>query len=270
MIIAGEKITVRYSLLGWRRYWPKYWQHQGVYALEDLNCQFNTGVNMILGPNGAGKTTLLQVLAGLIRPRVGTIRLNGQISERSALRGCINYLPQNFGLYPQLTAQEHLYYVTLLKGMADQRRREEAVAIVLQQTGLVSVAQQRVGTYSRGMRQKVGIAQALLGDAGVLLLDEPTAGLDPEERNKLRALLVQLGQQRSVILASSLLADAHCADSVLVLTQGQRCFMGTPAELAACANEEGDTLVYDELVAGKSRNALERGYRAVLRKQVKK
>lgn len=268
MMIAGEQITVRYSLLSWRRYWPKYRQHQGVYALENLNCQFNRGVNMILGPNGSGKTTLLQVLAGLVNPRAGAVRLNGQVCDRSALRQCISYLPQNFGLYPQLTAQEHLYYVALLKGITDRRRREKAVAAVLQQTGLVSVAQQRVGTYSRGMRQKVGIAQALLGDAAVLLLDEPTAGLDPEERNKLRALLVQLGQQRSVILASSLLADVHCADSVLVLTQGQRCFMGTPAELAACANE--DVLVYDELIAGKSRNALERGYRAVLRKQVKK
>ncbi|MBU2699555.1 ABC-type multidrug transport system ATPase subunit [Sporomusaceae bacterium BoRhaA] len=268
MMIAGEQITVRHSVLGWRRYWPKY--RHGVYALENLNCQFNRGVNVILGPNGSGKTTLLQVLAGLVIPQDGTVMTNGQVCDRSVLRGCVSYLPQNFGLYPQFTAQEHLYYVALLKGITDRRRREEAVAVVLQQTGLVAMAQQRVGTYSRGMRQKVGIAQALLGDAAVLLLDEPTAGLDPEERNKLHALMVQIGQQRSVILASSLLADVHCADIVLVLTQGQRCFMGTPAELAACANEERDVLVCDELIVGKSRNALERGYRAVLRKRVKK
>jgi len=270
MMISCEQITLRYSLLNWRKYWSQVRPIEAGYALKDVCCQFNSGVHIILGPNGAGKTTLLQVLTGQIIPSCGTVRIDGQLADRSHLRRCINYLPQNFGLYPQFTAVEQLDYVALLQGITDRRQREAAVAAVLLQTGLVEAAQLRVATYSRGMCQQVGIAQTLLDESPFLLLDEPTAGLDPEARNRLRALLVQLGQQRSVILASSLLADAHCADSILILVQGQVCFHGTPAELEAVGNQATEMLVQSGEMIDQFRDVLECGYRAVLWKQVNK
>jgi ABC-2 type transport system ATP-binding protein len=175
-------------------------------------------------------------------------------------------LPQTFGLYPKLSAREMLHYIALLKGIVDRQIREQRVEYVLQRTGLFPVAERKVGTYSRGMRQKVGIAQVLLEESPVLILDEPTAGLDPEARNNLQGLLVDLGRERVVVMASSFIADTFCADRVLVLGWGERLFWGTPAELAACAATSNHSpLMTDEGAQEKDwSERLEQGYRAIL------
>jgi ABC-2 type transport system ATP-binding protein len=235
-------------------------------ALQRLTGNFFCGVNLILGPNGAGKSLLMRILAGLIRPRQGVIMIDGRVADPSLLRQNCGYLPQTFGFYPQYSAREMLRYIALLKGIVDRVVVEEQVEKVLQRTDLLAVAERKIGEYSRGMRQKVGIAQALLGDPPVLLLDDPTAGLDPESRNSFRGMMVELGWSRVVIWASSLVTDAGCADRVLILDRSERRFWGTPVELVAgtrlpapasrgSKGETDDETWFD---------LLERGYRIVL------
>jgi ABC-2 type transport system ATP-binding protein len=185
----------------------------------------------------------------------------------------MGYLPQAFGFYPQWTARETLRYIALLRGMVGQKERERRVTEVLQRTTLAAAADRKVGTYSRGMRQAVGIAQVLLGGAPALILDEPTAGLDPEARNKLRGMLVEIGQERPVIWASSLISDAVFADRVLILARSKNCFWGTPVELAAAARPLGtDFLPVPGQDAGSDGTygpePLEQGYRAILSRGV--
>ncbi|WP_176215673.1 ATP-binding cassette domain-containing protein [Sporomusa malonica] len=228
-------------------------------GILNITCAFLKGVNIILGPNGSGKTTLLQVLAGMLLPRSGTLTVDGKTVNQPQLRSLISYLPQTLGLYPQLTAREMLDYIALLKGIANKRTRKISVESALLQVGLVAAADQNIGTFSRGMRQKVGIAQALLGDPQIVLLDEPTAGLDPEERSKLRLLLARLGQQRLVIFASSLLADIQCAERILILDKGKKAFEGTAGELAASV-----PLLNRKQNSGTGSGLVEEGYKAVL------
>lgn len=232
--------------------------------LKRITCSFRWGINMILGPNGSGKSILLQALDGLILSDTGRILIDGQVAKPPVLRQNIGYLPQTFGFYPKLTAREMLDYIALLKGIVHRETRKYEVENVLQRTGLLAVADQKVGVYSRGMRQKVGIAQALLGNPPVLVLDEPTAGLDPEARSNLRGVLAELGQDRVIIWASSLIADTYCAERVLVLERGESRFWGTPAELAAYARLLN--VVSDDKKTGNDYGPgkLEQGYRAIL------
>jgi ABC-type multidrug transport system ATPase subunit len=174
-----------------------------------------------------------------------------------------------FGLYPNLTAREMLHYIALLKGLVDRRIRERSVEEILQRTDLLAVAERKVGVYSRGMRQKVGIAQTLLGNPPVLIFDEPTAGLDPEERNKLRGMVMELGQDRVVIWASSLITDTSGADQVLVIDRGEGRFWGTPIELAACARSQNGLRPTDRETNDEHwSDMLEQGYRATLLSRV--
>jgi ABC-2 type transport system ATP-binding protein len=235
-------------------------------VLQSLTGIFPGGVNLILGPNGAGKSLLMRVLAGLVQPGRGTIMIDGQRADPPVLRQNSGYLPQRFGFYPQYSAREMLRYIALLKGIVDHEVLEEQVEKVLQQTDLLAVAGRKISGYSRGMRQKVGIAQALIGDPPVLLLDDPTAGLDPETRNSFRGIIAELGRNRVVIWVSSLVTDTGCADRVLILDRGKRRFWGTPVELGACARLTG---VASLVSRGKTDDEpwfdlLERGYRTVL------
>jgi ABC-2 type transport system ATP-binding protein len=235
-------------------------------VLKSIACHFSYGINMILGPNGSGKSTLLKILDGIILPDAGRVLIDGQTAAPAFLRQNIGYLPQNFGFYPQLTAWEMLDYIALLKGIGDRETRKYNVKKVVDHMGLLTVADRKVGTYSRGMRQKVGIAQALLGNPPVLILDEPTAGLDPEARNNLRGMLAEIGQEKVIIWASSLIADTYCADRVLILDGGERRFWGTPTELADCGRSPNEVpLITQEGMDERHWSSMvEQGYRTIL------
>ncbi len=278
MLITIEGLTVhappinRDGLWAWAKMHVKRLAPAGkkpAFALKNISCTFGHGITTVLGPNGAGKTMLLAILAGLIPPDSGRTTIDGKVSGPEALRRITGYLPQTYGLYPQLNAREILDYIALLRGVVNIPNRAQRVENALQQLGLMAVAEQKVGTYSWGMRQKVGIAQTLLDDSPVLVLDEPTAGLDAEERNKLRQLLIQIGQSRVVVWASSLIADACCADRVLILDRGDIRFWGTPAELARRIQSPADPL--RAAMTGMNSlgpDLLEQGYRAILQAQV--
>ncbi|MCE5286829.1 MAG: ATP-binding cassette domain-containing protein [Pelosinus sp.] len=231
------------------------------YALFDFTYTFSQGVTILLGPNSAGKSTLLRLLTGILLPAAGAIRFDGQVVNPSQLRRMISYLPQTLDLYPEFSAREMLHYIALLKGFTSSAARQTAVEQALFQTGLSLVAHQKISTYSRGMTQRVGIAQAFLTNTPILLLDEPTAALDPEERNKLLNLFTQLSQERIIVFASSRLTDACCADAVVILQKGRCQFTGSPGELAAA----GKPSVLSQIKERTSfTSAIEKGYQTIL------
>lgn len=232
-----------------------------VYPLFNFSYTFYQGVNIILGSNSAGKSTLLRLLTGNLPPKAGTIRFAGQLISLLELRSLISYLPQTFDLYPEFTAEEMLEYIALLKGITPHGARTSAIEQALSATTLRPAARQKIKTYSRGMKQRLGIAQTLLSNTPILLLDEPTASLDPDERNKFRRLITNLGQSRLVLFSSSILTDIVCADTAVVLHEGHCLFAGTPAALAAHAKPTVLTPMEEHASLTAS---LQRGYRAVL------
>jgi ABC-2 type transport system ATP-binding protein len=236
-------------------------------VLQRLTGKFSCGVNLIVGPNGTGKSLLMRVLAGIVPLERGMIKLDGRSVDPPLLRRNSSYLPQTFGFYPQYSAREMLRYLGLLKGIVAPRALEAQVEKVLQLTDLREAADRKLGGYSRGMRQKVGIAQALLGDPPILLLDDPTAGLDPESRHSFRGIMAELGRNHVIIWASALISDTACADRVLVLGRGEPCFWGTPGGLVSCIQLPADASLIDTDETGAWFDQLERGYRAALADQ---
>ena len=234
---------------------------QSPYPISDFSHIFKPGLTVIFGPNGSGKSTLLRLLAGLLSPLAGIICFNGRKIDMTERRRLISYLPQIFDFYPDFTAYEMLEYIAVLKGGSNASLSEARMKEILSDMNLSAVAGQKVKTYSRGMKQRLGIAQALLNSTQILLLDEPTAGLDPEERNRFRHLIAQLGEQRLILFSSSALADIVCADEMVILRSGKCCFEGTPSELIAL----GD---YPEAVGANRQEALmlnlQKGYQKVL------
>jgi ABC-2 type transport system ATP-binding protein len=226
-------------------------------AVAGVDLQAGHGVLGLLGPNGAGKTTLLRMMATLISPTEGTIRLlgrdPGQYGPRREIRRRLGYLPQSLGYYPGFTVVEFVEYFALLKEMP-AARVPAAVAAAVEQVDLGSRAKAKLRTLSGGMLRRVGIAQAIVNDPELLLLDEPTAGLDPEQRVQFRGLLRDIGQRATVVVSTHLVEDvgAACAE-VALMDQGRVVFRGTPGELTARgeSHDIGDA-------------PLERGYSAVL------
>src|SRR5690349_3447160 len=208
-------------------------------AVAGVDLETGPGVFGLLGPNGAGKTTLLRVMATVITPSAGTLRLLGRdpgsYGPRRELRRRLGYLPQNFGYYPGFTVAEFVEYFALLKEMPPARV-PHAVAAAVERVGLGEKAKAKLRTLSGGMLRRVGIAQAIVNEPELLLLDEPTAGLDPEQRVAFRALLRELGRQATVIVSTHLVDDvgAACAQ-VALMAQGKILFQGTPDELTARA-----------------------------------
>ena len=181
----------------------------GVQALKDVSLTIPAGMYGLLGPNGAGKSTLMRILATLQEPDSGTIRL-GEIDvvrEKDRVRQTLGYLPQEFGVYPKVSAEELLEHFAILKGIADRKARREVVEALLRQTNLWDVRKQKLGGYSGGMRQRFGVAVALLGNPRLLIVDEPTAGLDPAERVRFLNLLSELGENSAVILSTHIVED---------------------------------------------------------------
>ncbi|HZR40295.1 MAG TPA: ABC transporter ATP-binding protein [Ktedonobacteraceae bacterium] len=190
----------------------------------------------LLGPNGAGKTTLMRILAGILRPSSGTIRVgeyDGTTERgRTAIKRVLGYLPQDLGLYPDLSAREFLDYVGILKGIDDRKARKARVEELLEVVSLSNVAHRKLKTFSGGMKRRVGIAQALLNDPQLLIVDEPTAGLDPEERIRFRNLLSDLGGNRVVLLSTHIVEDiAQTCHNLAIMKSGQVVFQGTTADL---------------------------------------
>jgi ABC-type multidrug transport system ATPase subunit len=208
----------------------------GVQALEDINLVIETGMFGLLGPNGAGKTTMLRILATLLRPTRGQATVDGfDVTDRQqkwAVKQILGYLPQELGLYPNLTVSEFLNYIATLKNLHDPRLRADEVANVIASTRLNPVAHLHIRTLSGGMKRRVGIAQALLGNPQLLIVDEPTAGLDPEERVRFRNLLAQLAADRIVILSTHIVEDiaTSCRD-MAILDRGHLRFHGSPGAL---------------------------------------
>lgn len=206
-------------------------------ALSDVSLRLERGIVGLLGPNGAGKSTLMRILATLAKPTRGRVQWNGEdtASRPDPLRRTLGYLPQDFGVYPMLSAREFLAYLSAVKGVSAKgaaARVDECLA----QVGLSDAADRRLGEFSGGMRQRVGIAQALLNDPRLLIVDEPTVGLDPEERLRFRHLLSDLAVDRLVILSTHIVSDIEAsASSLAIMAKGRLLFHGTPEALIADA-----------------------------------
>ena len=205
----------------------------GVAALKDFSLQLRPGVLGLLGPNGAGKSTLMNVLATITRPTSGSVRWNGvEIAQNpNTLRNILGYLPQDFGVYPNLNAVEFLEYLAAVKGL-DRTAARKRIDELLQLVNLTEMRKRPLGGFSGGMRQRVGIAQALLNDPQLLIVDEPTAGLDPEERVRFRNLLSELSGERIVILSTHIVSDVEAtATEIALIAKGTLVVHATPEEL---------------------------------------
>ena len=216
-------------------------RYGAVTALDRVDLELGAGVTGLLGPNGAGKTTLIRMLATLLRPTTGAISMDEldptNPRDRLAIRRRLGYLPQDLGLYRSFTVFEFVDYLAILKELKDRRLRHERVRAALEQVDLQDVAGRKIKTLSGGMLRRVGIAQALVAEPDLLLLDEPTVGLDPQQRARFRELIAGLGHARQVILSTHLVEDvAAVCTTVVVLWDGRVLFKGTPQELRAHAS----------------------------------
>jgi ABC-2 type transport system ATP-binding protein len=208
-------------------------------ALDQLNLRLEPGLHGLLGQNGAGKTTLLRILATLHYPKQGSVRIMGldpkKHDERLELRRILGYLPQEFTPYPQFSAFEFVEYIAILKGMRDSPQRRARVMAVLASVGLESVIHQKTGSFSGGMRRRLGIAQALVNQPQLLVVDEPTAGLDPAERVRFRHLLASTSAVHTLISTHIVEDVTAVAPQVSVLHKGKFIYQGKPQALAQCA-----------------------------------
>jgi ABC-type multidrug transport system ATPase subunit len=206
----------------------------GTRALDGISLEIPNGMFGLLGPNGAGKSTLMRCIATLQRPTSGAIRFGDVdvVRDPGALRRQLGYLPQDFGVYPRVSALEMLDHLAVLKGITGARRRKEIVEALLHQANLWDVRKKALAGYSGGMRQRFGIAQALLGDPRLVIVDEPTAGLDPEERNRFSNLLAEIGESVVVILSTHIVDDvSDLCSRMAILAGGRIVRTGSPHEL---------------------------------------
>jgi len=206
----------------------------GVEALKNVSLEITNGIFGLLGPNGAGKSTLMRTIAALQEADDGSIML-GDIDvakDKQALREMLGYLPQEFGIYPKVSAIDLLDHMAIMKGIADAQIRKEQVESLLYQVNLWESKEQKLGTFSGGMKQRFGIAQALLGDPKLIIVDEPTAGLDPMQRNRFHNLLSEIGENVIVILSTHIVDDVSdlCNDMAIILN-GELKLSGKPLEL---------------------------------------
>lgn len=202
-------------------------QFQNKIAVDNISLNLKKGVYGLLGANGAGKTTLMRMICGALKPTRGSITLDGFDVSTEEYRAHLGYLPQDFGYYPDFTGKDFLLYMAALKGLnkAQAKRRSEEL---LELVSLKEVSKKKIRTYSGGMKQRLGIAQALLNDPQLLVLDEPTAGLDPKERVRFRNLIAEAAKDSIVLLSTHIVSDVeHIADTVLMMKDGQLIYQGT-------------------------------------------
>ena len=201
-------------------------QYQNRIAVDRISVNLQQGVYGLLGANGAGKTTLMRMLCGILKPSGGTITFDGIDVSEEAYRAILGYLPQDFGYYPEFSAMDFLLYLAALKGIPKAQAKRKAKEL-LELVSLQDVGRKKIKTFSGGMKQRLGIAQALLNDPKLLILDEPTAGLDPKERVRFRKLIESLGKDSIVLLSTHIVSDIeHIADEVLMMKDGQLIYQG--------------------------------------------
>lgn len=208
----------------------------GTRALDGVSLSVGPGLFGLLGPNGAGKSTLMRLVATLQAPSTGRIRFDGidVVAQPRAIRRMLGYLPQDFGVYPRTSAYDLLDQIAVLKGLSRKAERQDTVELLLQRTNLWSVRKRDVASFSGGMRRRFGIAQALIGNPRLLVVDEPTAGLDPDERNRLHELLADVGDSATVILSTHIVEDVeNLCSRMAVLAAGRILVDGDPSELGA-------------------------------------
>jgi ABC-type multidrug transport system ATPase subunit len=206
----------------------------GVKALDDVSLTVPNGMFGLLGPNGAGKSTLMRIVATLQTPTSGFVRFGDidVLASPERLRRTLGYLPQDFGVYPRVSAQEMLDHMAVLKGISDGRERKATVEALLQQVNLWDQRRTALSSYSGGMRQRFGIAQALIGSPSLIIVDEPTAGLDPEERNRFLNLLAEIGENVVILLSTHIVADvADLCPAMAIICDGKIVLQGAPLAL---------------------------------------
>ena len=205
----------------------------GVRALKNVSLTVPTGMFGLLGPNGAGKSTLMRTVATLQEPDEGAITLGDLdvLQDKQAVRQVLGYLPQDFGVYPKITAEDMLSHLAVLKGITSRGERKESVEALLQQTNLWDARKRKLGGFSGGMRQRFGIAQALLGNPRLIIVDEPTAGLDPEERMRFLNLLSEIGENVVVILSTHIVEDvSDLCQNMAIISLGELRLTGRPQD----------------------------------------
>ncbi|MES2521721.1 MAG: ABC transporter ATP-binding protein [Gemmatimonadota bacterium] len=237
----------------------------GVRALRDITLDIPRGMYGLLGPNGAGKSTLMRTIATLQEPDSGSITLGDidVLREKDRVRRTLGYLPQEFGVYPSITAERLLDHFAVLEGFTDRAKRQPVVEALLRQTNLWDVRKERLGGYSGGMRQRFGIAVALLGDPSLIIVDEPTAGLDPAERVRFLNLLSEIGENSVVILSTHIVADvAELCRRMAIINKGEILLEAEP--LAAIDSLRGH--VWRRIVAKQELPTIERQYNVICTK----
>lgn len=234
----------------------------GVCALDHVSIDIPKGMFGLLGPNGAGKSSLMRTLATLQQPSSGTILFDGVdvVQQPDQIRQVLGYLPQDFGVYPRGSALELLDHLAVLKGVLNRSDRKRLVEHLLVQTNLYEARKKHVSTFSGGMRQRFGIAQALIGNPQLIIVDEPTAGLDPEERNRFHNLLSEIGEEMVVILSTHIVDDvADLCPNMAILANGKIVAQGTPSELMSKLKDQ----VWEKVIPKSELNAYRRTYKVL-------
>lgn len=239
----------------------------GNIALKDVQLKIGRGMFGLLGPNGAGKSSLMRTLATLQEPDSGTIMLNGIdiVKEKDKTRSMLGYLPQEFGVYPRVSAIDLLDYLAILKGIADKGERKETIDYLLQKVNLFEHRKKAVSTYSGGMKQRFGIAQCLLGNPGLIIVDEPTAGLDPGERNRFYNILSEIGEDAILILSTHIVQDIEeLCSQIAIMDKGSVIFNGKVDE--ALFNLQGS--IYAKRITKNELSRYKQNYHVVSEKLV--
>ncbi len=206
-------------------------QYKNKIAVDRMSFELTQGVTGLLGANGAGKTTLMRMMCGILNPTSGEINADGIAVNTENYRALLGYLPQDFGYYPEFSAREFLEYMAALKGL-EKKEAKDKISELLELVGLSDVARKKLKTFSGGMKQRVGIAQALLNDPAILILDEPTAGLDPKERVRFRELIEELGKKSIVLLSTHIVSDIeHIADKIIMMKDGSLIWQGKQTDV---------------------------------------
>jgi len=196
-------------------------------AVDRVSLRLGQGIYGLLGANGAGKTTLMRMMCGILKPTNGEVKFNGIDVSEEGYRDILGYLPQDFGYYPEFSAQDFMHYIASLKGMTKTQAKAKTKEL-LELVSLSDVSKKKIKTFSGGMKQRLGIAQALLCNPKILILDEPTAGLDPKERVRFRNLISELGKDRIVLLSTHIVSDVeHIANTILIMKNGQMLHSGS-------------------------------------------